>query len=242
MRYLIGFSYKGTHYHGWQIQPNGVTVQSELTAALSLVLRKEIELTGAGRTDAGVHAKRMAAHFDYEDEIVDSRNLVNKLNSLLPLDIAVHDIKRVADDFHARFDAKSRTYKYYITRSKSPFLTDLAAKMTFPLDVEMMNEAAATLFDYTDFTSFSKVHTDTKTNNCKIMRAEWGYESDCLVFTVQADRFLRNMVRAIVGTMLEVGKGKLSVAGFREIIEKKDRCLAGTSAPAEGLYLCDVEY
>lgn len=242
MRYLIGFSYKGTNYHGWQIQPNEVTVQSELTSALSLVLRKEVELTGAGRTDAGVHAKRMAAHFDFEGEIADGKALANKLNSLLPLDIAVYEVKRVADDFHARFDAKSRTYKYYITRQKSPFLSDLAAKMTFPLDVEKMNEAAATLFDYTDFTSFSKVHTDTKTNNCKIMRAEWGYESDCLVFTVQADRFLRNMVRAIVGTMLEVGKGKLSVAGFREIIERKDRCLAGTSAPAEGLYLCDVEY
>ncbi len=242
MRYLIGFSYKGTNYHGWQIQPNEVTVQSVLTDAMSLVLRKQIELTGAGRTDAGVHAKRMAAHFDFDGEIADPRSLVNKLNSLLPLDIAVYDLKRVADDFHARFDAKSRTYKYYITRQKSPFLTDLAAKMTFVLDVDKMNEAAATLFDYIDFTSFSKVHTDVKTNNCKIMRAEWTFEDECLVFTVQADRFLRNMVRAIVGTMLEVGKGKLSVEGFRKIIENKDRCLAGTSAPAEGLYLCDVEY
>lgn len=242
MRYLIGFSYKGTNYHGWQIQPNEVTVQSVLTSALSLVLRKEIELTGAGRTDAGVHAKRMAAHFDFDGEIVDYKTLTNKLNSLLPLDIAVYDLKRVADDFHARFDAKSRTYKYYITRQKNAFLSELAAKMTFPLDVDKMNEAAATLFDYTDFTSFSKVHTDVKTNNCRIMRAEWTYEDECLVFTVQADRFLRNMVRAIVGTMLEVGKGKLSVEGFRKIIEDKDRCLAGTSAPAEGLYLCDVEY
>lgn len=242
MRYLIGFSYKGTNYHGWQIQPNEVTVQSVLTSSLSLVLRKEIELTGAGRTDAGVHAKRMAAHFDFDGEIADFKALIRKLNNLLPLDISVYDLKKVPDDFHARFDAKSRTYKYYITRSKNPFLIDLAAKMTFPLDVEKMNEAAATLFDYTDFTSFSKVHTDVKTNNCKIMCAKWTYEENCLVFTIQADRFLRNMVRAIVGTMLEVGKGKLSVDGFRQVIERKDRCSAGTSAPAEGLYLCDVEY
>lgn len=242
MRYLICFSYKGTNYHGWQIQPNEVTVQSVLTSSLSLVLRQEVELVGAGRTDAGVHAKRMFAHFDFDDEIVDFESLSNKLNSLLPPDISVFGIERVADDFHARFDAKSRTYRYYISRRKNPFLSDLSAKMTFPLDVDRMNDAAMALFDYTDFTSFSKVHTDVKTNNCKIMRAEWMYEEDCLVFTIQADRFLRNMVRAIVGTMLEVGKGKLSVEGFRKIIEQKNRCLAGTSAPAEGLFLCDVEY
>lgn len=242
MRYLICFSYKGTNYHGWQIQPNEVTVQSVLTSSLSLVLRKEIELTGAGRTDAGVHAKFMAAHFDFSDEIIDFDALTNKLNSLLPPDISVYGVKKVADDFHARFDAKSRTYKYYISRKKNSFFNELSAKMTFPLDVERMNEAAKLLFDYTDFTSFSKVHTDTKTNNCKIMRAGWQFEGDFLVFTIQADRFLRNMVRAIVGTLLEVGKGKLEVDGFRKIIERKDRCAAGTSAPAEGLFLEDVEY
>ncbi len=242
MRYLICFSYKGTNYHGWQVQPNEVTVQSVLTDSLSLVLRQNIELTGAGRTDAGVHAKRMAAHFDFDGEIVDFVALTNKLNSLLPTDISIFEIKRVADDFHARFDAKSRTYKYYISRRKNPFFSELSAKITFPLDVDKMNLAAKALFDYTDFTSFSKVHTDTKTNNCKIMRADWQYEGDFLVFTIQADRFLRNMVRAIVGTMLEVGKGKLDEQAFRDVVEGKNRCLAGTSAPAEGLYLCDVEY
>ncbi len=242
MRYFIHFAYNGTNYHGWQIQPNAVSVQSTLTTAMETILRCSIALTGAGRTDTGVHAKKMIAHFDLETSIADSKQLVSQLNNLLPNDISIYSIEEVAPDAHARFDAISRTYKYYITRSKNPFLHEFSEKITYPLDLDKMNEAAFTLFDYIDFTSFSKLHTDAKTNNCKIKQALWEQKGDFLIFTIQADRFLRNMVRAIVGTLIEVGRGKMTVDEFRQIIEKKDRCAAGSSAPAQGLFLFDVEY
>ncbi len=241
-RYFIHLSYKGTNYHGWQIQPNGNSVQEELTKGLETLLQQKINVTGAGRTDAGVHAKRMTAHFDAEKPIPDTKIFAGKLNSLLPYDIAIWGLEEVLPDAHARFDAKSRTYHYYIATRKNPFSKEFAALITFPLDFEVMNKAAETLFDYTDFTSFSKLHTDVKTNNCQIKQAFWKQEGDCWVFTIQADRFLRNMVRAIVGTLIEVGRKKIPVEDFRRIIEKKDRCAAGTSAPAQGLFLVDVEY
>lgn len=243
VRYFIYFSYRGTNYHGWQIQPNNITVQEVMQDAMSKIFREEVAMTGAGRTDTGVHASFMAAHFDLERPIEDLGRTVQKLNSILPADIAVDKIEPVAPDAHARFDAKSRTYKYYVTERKNAFSSDFSARILgMGLDYDKMNEAAKVLFDYIDFTSFSKVHTDAKTNNCKIMRAEWAKEGDFWVFTIQADRFLRNMVRAVVGTLFEVGRGKLTVEQFRTIIESKDRCKAGTSAPAEGLFLVHVEY
>lgn len=242
MRYFLKFAYKGTHYHGWQVQPNDVSVQSVMTEKISMVLRSPVELVGAGRTDAGVHARCMYAHFDIDKEIIDPPLIVNKLNALLPPDIAIYDLYRVDDDLHARFSAKYRTYRYYVSTRKSPFNHEFAARFTFPLDVEKMNEAAGKLLEYTDFTSFSKLHTDAKTNDCDVSFAQWEKHDDCLVFTITANRFLRNMVRAVVGTLVEVGKGKLTVEHFCEIIEKKDRCAAGMSVPAQGLFLEDVGY
>lgn len=243
MRYFIYFSYRGTNYHGWQIQPNNITVQEVMQDAMSKVFRESVSMTGAGRTDTGVHALSMAAHFDLQIPVEDLERMAQKLNSILPADIAVDRIEAVSPDAHARFDAKSRTYKYYVTERKNAFSSDFSARVLGAgLDYAKMNEAAAALFCYTDFTSFSKVHTDAKTNNCKIMRAEWAKEGDFWVFTIQADRFLRNMVRAIVGTLFEVGRGKMSVEQFRAVIEARNRCKAGTSAPAEGLFLVDVEY
>jgi tRNA pseudouridine38-40 synthase len=241
MRYFLYLSYNGTAYHGWQTQPNTPSVQETLEKCLSVLVAEDIAVTGAGRTDTGVHAEMMTAHFDVETPI-DTAVLTKKLNSFLPNDIAVQKIIQVKDDLHARFDAVSRTYEYRITLQKNPFLQDLACRFHGELDFKRMNEAAETLFDYTDFTSFSKLHTDTKTNNCRIMQAEWLQRGDVWVFHIQADRFLRNMVRAIVGTLLEVGKGKITIEKFRQIIEEKNRCAAGTSVPACGLYLVDVEY
>lgn len=242
MRYFLKFAYKGTHYHGWQVQPNDVSVQSVMTEKISMVLRSPVELVGAGRTDAGVHARCMYAHFDIDKEIIAPPLIVNKLNALLPPDIAIYDLYRVDDDMHARFSAKYRTYRYYVSTRKSPFNHEFAARFTFPLDVEKMNEAAGKLLEYTDFTSFSKLHTDAKTNDCDVSFAQWEKHDDSLVFTITANRFLRNMVRAVVGTLVEVGKGKLSVAQFCEVIEKKNRCAAGMSVPAQGLFLEDVGY
>ena len=242
MRYFIYLAYDGTNYHGWQIQPNGDSVQENLMRALSTFLRREIEVTGAGRTDAGVHARLMVAHFDFDQEL-DTVVVTDKLNRLLPPDIAVYRVRRVRDDAHARFDATYRTYKYYVTMRKEPFNRHYAWRQFNTLDFEKMNEAARTLFDYTDFTSFSKLHTDVKTNNCRIMYAQWTQMGDTeWVFTIQADRFLRNMVRAVVGTLVEVGRGKLSVEGFKKVIERKDRCSAGSSVPGHALFLVDVGY
>ena len=209
---------------------------------LSTVLREEIAVVGAGRTDTGVHASFFVLHFDVSNEISEPEKLVYHLNRFLPADIAIQNLRKVGDDFHARFSAVSRTYKYFICTEKNPFQNETCYQCTVPLDVKKMNEAALMLFEFTDFTSFSKLHTDVKTNNCKILQAEWKRENTQLVFTIKADRFLRNMVRAIVGTLLEVGKGKLSIDDFRKIIESKDRGAAGTSAPAQGLFLVNIEY
>jgi len=244
MRYFIYLQYDGTEYHGWQTQPDAVSVQETIEKKLSLLLRRELFIVGAGRTDAGVHARLMVAHFEYEGE-VDCSVLAFKLNGLLPHDIAIIKIVPVRADAHARFSAKSRLYRYYVTNRKDPYRYLYSMHSYRTLDVERMNEAAGHLFDYIDFTSFAKLHTDVKTNNCRIMQAHWDYAPDGsgdLIFTIQADRFLRNMVRAIVGTLMLVGRGKLTVQQFCELIEKKDRCAAGDSVPAGGLFLEDVEY
>ncbi|MGQ1929688.1 tRNA pseudouridine(38-40) synthase TruA [Ornithobacterium rhinotracheale] len=240
MRYFIEFSYKGANYHGWQIQPNAVTVQEVLENRLSTLLKTPIQVTGAGRTDAGVHAKQMFAHADLDCQ--EPEVLKNRLNRFLPDDIAVHQIIPVKEDAHARFDALSRTYEYYIFTKKNVFETENAWIMHHSLDIDAMNEAAKQLFLYEDFTSFARLHADTKTNICKIYSAIWEQNGDELKFTICADRFLRNMVRAIVGTMVEVGKGKINITEFKQIIEKKGRNFAAASAPAQGLFLTHVAY
>ncbi|OAV65824.1 tRNA pseudouridine synthase A [Bacteroidales bacterium Barb6] len=241
-RYFIRLGYNGGAYCGWQSQPNGIAVQQCMEEALSTLLRKATAVTGAGRTDAGVHARLMIAHFDTEEAVADPALLADKLNRLLPRDIAVYEIHPVRTDAHARFDALSRTYKYYVAMRKDPFNNAFACRLHGTLDFAAMNEAAGILSDYTDFTSFSKLHTDVRTNNCHISHARWEREGDVWVFTITADRFLRNMVRAIVGTLLDAGRGKLDTDGFRRIIEAKDRGRAGTSAPAHALFLHDITY
>ena len=241
-RYFIYLSYDGSNYHGWQIQPNAATVQETIEKALSLIMRHTVEITGAGRTDTGVNASTMVAHVDFPEEI-DCKQVVYRLNKLLPPDIAIHSIKAVTDSAHARFDALSRRYRYYISTAKNPFTRRYSCRVTGELDFEAMNRAAATLPEHTDFTSFSKLHTDTKTNNCKVTTARWVQTADTeWYFEIEADRFLRNMVRAIVGTLLMVGRGKITVDGFREIITKKQRSEAGDSAEAQALFLEEVKY
>jgi len=241
MRYFIEFSYDGTHFFGYQIQPNQITVQEEMEKALSTLLRKSIKITGAGRTDTGVHAKKIFAHFDFDDEISD--NLVYRLNGFLPESIGVNRIFKVSEDDHARFSATYRTYHYFISLEKNPF-TVLYAWQHWrkKLNVDAMNEACKILFEYEDFTSFAKLHTDNKTNLCKIYQAEWEVNGTELKFTIKANRFLRNMVRAIVGTMVEIGVGKLKPSDLHRIIQEQHRNSAGTSAPAQGLFLADVGY
>jgi tRNA pseudouridine38-40 synthase len=241
-RYFIQLSYDGTAYHGWQIQPNGISVQETVGKVLSIVAREAVAVTGAGRTDAGVHASFFVAHFDTGNQNLDNEKVLHSLNCLLPADIAVHCIYKVYPQAHARFDALSRTYKYYLVKTKDPFSRRYAAKEARIPELERMNEAAFKLFDYEDFTSFSRLGTDVKTNNCKVDLAVWVDEGSRYVFTIRADRFLRNMVRAIVGTLLEVGFGKLSVDGFCKIIEARDRCSAGASVEAKGLFLADIGY
>lgn len=241
-RYFIYFSYDGAAYHGWQVQPNAVTVQEVLEKALATIVRVPVPLMGAGRTDTGVNAMCMVAHADFPDE-VDTVQLVYKLNRILPPDIAVKSMRRVRDDAHARFDAVSRCYNYRVVTEKSPFARRYACRVQPGLDFDTMNKAAELLYEYSDFTSFSKLHTDVKTNNCKVTLARWRKVGECeWVFEIKADRFLRNMVRAIVGTLLLVGRGKLSIDGFRQVIEKKARCEAGDSAVGEALFLVGVEY
>lgn len=242
MRYFITFSYDGTAYHGWQIQPHSVTVQEELQKALSTLMRKPMEVVGAGRTDTGVHARKMIAHFDH-DEVLDCSQLVYKLNKLLPRDIAVQHVEPVADDMHARFSAKSRTYHYYVHLEKNPFLRSYSWQVYGNPDFELMNRAARVLMEYKDFTSFSKVNTDTKTKDCTITEARWDrVGEDQWRFTVTANRFLRNMVRAIVGTLMEVGRGRMTIEQLRSVIEAKDRCRAGDSVPGNALFLVEVLY
>ena len=242
MRFFIQFSYNGTKYHGWQFQPNAISVQETLTKALAVVLnKKDIEIMGAGRTDAGVHASQMFAHFDYENPI-DPKSIVHKLNSFLSQDIAVSRVILVQDNAHARFDATLRTYEYNINTTKNVFQQELGWYYNKDLDIEAMNDEAKLLLEFTDFQCFSKVNTDVNTFNCEISRAFWKRENDQLIFTISADRFLRNMVRAIVGTLVYVGLGKISKADFQKIIESKDRKKAGFSVPAHGLYLTEVKY
>ena len=241
-RFFLVFSYDGVAYHGWQVQPNALTVQQVIEEALALILRKEVSVVGAGRTDTGVNAVKMVAHVDLP-KATDVQQLKYKLNRVLPNDIAISDIRPVRNDAHARFDAVARRYSYYVTTVKSPFARNYACRVPLELDFGTMNEAASVLYDYIDFTSFSKLHTDVKTNNCKVVYAAWRkIDNNYWVFEIEVDRFLRNMVRAIVGTLLLVGRGKLSVDDFRNIIEKKERCAAGDSAVAEALFLSEVKY
>ena len=242
MRFFITLSFDGTNYHGWQIQPNSDSVQQRLQEALSTLLRQPVEVVGAGRTDTGVHARMMVAHFDWE-ELIDGKQLAYKLNKFLPQDIAVQEVRLVDEEKHARFSATSRTYHYFIHMRKDPFLQAYSWQVPFKLDFEKMNEAAKVLLEYKDFTSFSKVNTDTKTNLCNVKEAFWEeIAPDRWRFTITANRFLRNMVRAIVGTLVEVGRGRLSPEDVRRIIEAKDRCSAGESVPAKGLFLVDIKY
>ena len=241
MRYFIELAYKGKNYFGWQRQPNQISVQEVLEDKLSVILREKIVIVGAGRTDTGVHAKQMYAHFDFTGEI-ELEKFTFKLNSFLPKDISVFRIFKVKDDAHTRFDATSRAYEYHIHLGKNPFLIDDTYQIYHELDIDKMNEAAKLMYDYTDFKCFSKSNTDVRTYNCDVMNAVWEKQDNLLIFHVKADRFLRNMVRAIVGTLLEVGVGKKTVEEFKQVLESRDRRQAGTSVPAQGLYLTEIVY
>lgn len=241
MRYFIEFAYNGKNYHGWQYQPNSISVQEVLNKALSTLLRSEIDVTGAGRTDAGVHAKQMFAHFDHE-EIAGIPLLIQKLNSFLPKDIVVYNLVGLHQEAHARFDATARTYEYHMHTYKDAFENEGSWYYFHPLDVDKMNDAATLLFEFTDFKCFSKTHTDVNTFNCDIKEAFWVQQGTRLVFTISADRFLRNMVRATVGTLVNVGLNKITVDDFSNIIKSRDRNKAGLSVPAHGLYLTKVVY
>lgn len=242
MRYFIELSYNGKNYHGWQKQPNAITVQEVLENVLSSVIREKVSIIGCGRTDTGVHASQFFMHFDV-NEILEIENLVFKLNSCLPNDIAIYNIFLVSEKDHARFNATFRSYEYKIYLGKNPFFLDTAWQVyNQNYDLEKMNEAAKLLFEYTNFKCFSRSQTDVKTYNCKITQAEWIKKDDLLVFHITADRFLRNMVRAIVGTLLELGKNKITLDDFRKIIESEDRTRAGASVKARGLFLTKVGY
>ena len=241
LRYFIQFAYNGTQYHGWQFQPNATSVQETLNKALSVLLNAPINAMGAGRTDTGVHAKEMYAHFDFENSF-DIPNVIHKLNSYLPKDIAVFDIILVHDDAHCRFDAKKRTYEYHINTFRNPFLEELSWYFNQNLDVDLMNEGTKILLNHTNFQCFSKVNTEVNTFDCTIFEAYWKKENDKLVFTISANRFLRNMVRAIVGTLINIGLHKISLADFENIIASKSREKAGFSVPAHGLYLTEIKY
>ena len=242
MRYFVTFSYDGSRYHGWQIQPNGDSVQAQLQRALSLLLRSETIVTGAGRTDAGVHARMMVAHFDFPDEL-DGQQLTYKLNKLLPRDIAVSRVERVGDDMHARFSATSRMYHYYLHTEKNPFLSFTSCELHYPLDFKKMNDAARLLLEYEDFGAFCKAHADVKTTICHVTAAEWHQTSPSTwYFEIRANRFLRNMVRAVVGTLIDVGRGRVTMEEFKKIVEGKKRTEAGESMPAHALFLEDITY
>lgn len=242
-RYFIFISFKGTSYHGWQLQPDSVTVQKIIDETFTMILGEKIRSTGAGRTDAGVHARVFCAHIDSSaSDLAERRNLIFRLNRLLPHDIAVTDIRKVPPDAHARYSAISRTYTYYVSRVKNPFLKESSWYIHGDLDMELMNKASASLSEYSDFTSFSRLHSDNKTNICKVISAGWEIDGNLLIFTIRADRFLRNMVRAIVGTMIELGTHKINLTDFEEIILAKDRSAAGTSAPARGLFITAIDY
>ncbi len=241
MRYFIELSYKGTQYHGWQIQPDTSSVQEKINQCLSTILQEEIQIVGAGRTDAGVHASFMTAHFDTEREL--GSEYVYKFNAVLPNDIVISSLYKVANDKHARFDAVSRSYEYKIWLGRNPFLLETTWQLHQQvLDVAKMNEAAKILLEYSGFECFSKTKTDVKTFHCDVTKAKWIQNENELTFYISANRFLRNMVRAIVGTLIEVGQGKRTVEDFRKVIESKKRSEAGWSVPAQGLFLTAVEY
>lgn len=241
-RYFIYFKYDGTAYHGWQIQPNARSVQGELQRALSILMHGDTQVVGAGRTDTGVHARMMAAHFDTEED-VDCDNLVYRLNRLLPRDVSVDRVEQVASDMHARFSARSRTYHYYIHRRKNAFLRHYSCELFFDLDFDKMNEAAQLLLTNKDFASFCKSHTDVKTTLCDVTEARWVRDGEySWHFVITANRFLRNMVRAVVGTLIDVGRGRVSIEEFKEIIEGKNRSGAGESMPGNALFLERIEY
>ncbi|MFD2530388.1 MULTISPECIES: tRNA pseudouridine(38-40) synthase TruA [Polaribacter] len=241
MRYFIELAYNGKNYHGWQIQPDVVSVQEKINHAISTVLQLQIEVVGAGRTDTGVHASQMFAHFDLEKEI--KGDIVHKLNSILPNDITIYRVFLVEEEHHARFNAESRSYEYKIWLGRNPFLLDFSWQIhSQQLNVSKMNKAASLLLEYEDFQTFSKVKTDVYTFNCNVTEAVWKQEGDLLVFHISANRFLRNMVRAIVGTLVDVGLEKITVDNFREIIESKNRGNAGLSVPAKGLFLTKIKY
>lgn len=240
MRYFIELSYDGSNFHGWQIQANAHTIQAEINEALTLLLKEKINVVGQGRTDTGVHAKQFFAHFDIEKK--PSENLTFRLNQILPPSISIKRIFEVARDLHTRFSAKTRTYEYLIYQEKNPFLHKRALFVPQKLNFEAMNQAAEIMKSYKDFSCFSKSHTQVNNNFCKISHAIWTKQKDYAVFEVTANRFLRNMVRAIVGTLLEIGKEKIPVNEIKTIIESKNRSQAGVSVPAHGLYLVGVEY
>lgn len=242
MRYFIHLSFDGTEYHGWQIQENAHAVQSELNKALSIVFQNEMQTTGCGRTDTGVHARNFYAHFDTDPEIENLATTVHQLNCLLPHDISIIDIIKVDESAHARFDAQSRTYEYFIYKRKDPFLRKTAWYFPHDLDLKVMNKFSTLLMNYTDFSCFSKSRTQTKTNNCTISEAYWEQTGDIVVFRITANRFLRNMVRAIVGTLVEAGRGRLNEEQLKQILESKNRSEAGPSVPAHGLFLTRVKY
>ena len=242
-RYFVTLSYDGTRYHGWQIQPNGVSVQERLQEALSTLLREPIAVTGAGRTDAGVHARKMVAHFDWKGDAIDGQQLAYKLNRLLPYDIAVSKVEMVSEDMHARFSATSRMYRYYIHTTKDPFQRAYSCEIHYPLDFVKMNDAARILMTYEDFGAFCKSGADVKTTLCQVTKAEWVQTSPTTwYFEIRANRFLRNMVRAVVGTLIEVGRGRLSLDDFKKVIEGKQRSDAGESMPGNALFLEDIVY
>ncbi len=243
VRYFMRLSYRGARFHGWQTQPNAVSVQSVIEESLSVITREEVRITGAGRTDTGVNARMMVAHFDLERPVKSAESFIRGLNSMVGPDIAIEEIVKVHQDAHARFDATSRTYHYYTHTGKSPFLYPLSWQAPETLDYEAMNRAASMLTEISDFTSFAKLHSDAKTNICRVTRAEWlDLGGGRHVFVITADRFLRNMVRAVVGTLVDVGRGKLSLDQFAKVIEARDRCAAGTSMPPHPLFLWDIRY
>lgn len=242
-RYFAELSYCGSRFNGWQVQPNAPSVQQEVERGVSTLTREAISVVGAGRTDTGVHARYYVIHFDYLGEKdVESADFLYHLNSLTSRDIVYYSIKRVDDQLHARFDAVSREYKYYISNFKNPFSQGLTAQIFGEFDLDLMNQGAKIIMEYRDFTSFAKLHTDVKTNLCEVTHSLWEQQGSELIYTIRANRFLRNMVRAITGTLLDVGRGKVSLEQLRTIIEAKERSRAGSSAPAEGLYLTDVVY
>lgn len=242
MRYVVWFAYDGTRYHGWQIQPNGVTVQQVLQEALSRLLKTDITVVGAGRTDSGVHARQMAAHFDVE-QALDGKNLAYRLNRILPYDVKVYDVCQVPEQFHARFSAIKRTYHYYVHRDKDPFLRMYSCELHYDLDFALMNEAAQYLLQVSDFGAFCKSHTDVKTTLCDVTEARWVQVSDhAWYFVISANRFLRNMVRAVVGTLIEVGRHRMTLEQFRDVVAGKNRSDAGESMPGHALFLERVEY